>query len=234
MFLQWLGRPLYEADKDTGDAGGDTDQNGKIKASDILNRYGKNEEAALRLAELYAEAQNEMWRIRERNRVLKQERDDLKGKLPADGMVVIAKEDAALLESYKAMGKPADLKTALETKSTAEQELTTLKREKQIMKAADAAGYKASVLGGLAGDLDIQVRPVKDGKPLVVVVADGNETALEDYAKEHWEDYLPALIAKQSSGLAPDINAGARGNNTAPLITDKEREAAQRRYSATF
>lgn len=224
----------YEADKDTGDAGGDSDQSGKVKASDILNRYGKNEEAALRLAELYAEAQNEMWKVRERNRTLKQERDDLKGKLPADGMVVLSKDDATELEAYRALGKkPADVKTALEQAGTATADLTALRREKQIRQAADLVKFDADVLAELAGTLDIQIKGTDD-KPLPVVVADGNDTALEDYAKTKWAKFMPALQAKPVNVLAPDINAGARGNGDAPLITDEERQAARRRYATTF
>lgn len=229
MLIQFISR-LHEADKDIGDASGEAD--GKVKASDILNRYGKNEEAALRLAELYAEAQNEMWRVRERNRTLKQERDELKAKQPADGMVVIAKEDAALLENYRALGAPAEVKKAIDANGTATAELASLKREKALARAADVAGFKVTVLTTLAGDLDIQIKD-KDGKPHAVVVKDGTETPLADYATSAWADFLPALKQQPAAG-APDINAGARGNGNTPLITDDERRRADAHYRHTF
>ncbi len=228
MFLRFL--PFYDGDDGQPQGGGSDD--GKVRASAVLEQYGRD---ALRLAEKLADVQSDNYRLREERRTLKQELKDAAGKAPADGAVVLSKEDAALWTAYAALGKPEEIKTALETKGTAEQELTVLKREKQIAKAADAAGFKASVLERLAADLTIDVRPVKDGKPLVVVVKDGQETALADYAAAEWPDFLPAL--KQGAGAsvsAPDINAGARGGGNGPMITEEERKAATRRYSATF
>ena len=225
MLLNFL--PFYSDDDGQPEGGSD------VRASDVLQRFGNTAESALRLAEKLAEAENANYKLREKNRTLRQERDDARGKVPAEGAVVVPQEDAALLETYRAFGAPALLQTALDTKSTAEQELSTLKREKTERRAAEIAGFEPVVLSTLAKDLDIQIKGTPD-KPLPVVLADGQETALEDYARAHWTKFDASLRVHGSSQAAPDINAGARGNGTAPLITDEERLAAARRYSATF
>lgn len=225
MLINWLS---HEADTDADPQGGSS---GKVRASDVLEQFGKD---AVRLAEKLADVQSDNYRLREERRTLKTQVQEATGKVPAEGTRVLTADEAKTYDAYVALGKPADIKTSLDTKGTAEQELTTLKREKQIRAAAEAAGYKPAVLERLAADLSIEVRTVKDGAPLVIVVKDGQETALADYAKDNWADFLPALETKQGAVLAPDINAGARGNGQAPLITDDERTAAKRRYSATF
>lgn len=231
MLIRFLSR-YYDADKDTGSGGDGDPDGGKVKASDILNRYGKNEDAALRLAELYADAQNELYRLREQRRALRQERDDLKSRVPTDGQQLISADDAAELEQYRAIGKkPSDVQAALEQASTAVADLSTLRRETTIRAVAEAAGYKPSVLQALAGDLELAIKGTND-KPLPVVIADGKETAIADYAKAHWADFMPALIGVAVG--APDINAGAKGGKTGPAITEDERERTARRYSLTF
>jgi hypothetical protein len=227
MLLRFL--PFYSDDDGQTD-GGEKD----VRASDVLQRYGNTAESALRLAEKLAEAENANYKLREKNRTLRQERDDARGKVPGDGVVTLPKEDAALLESYRAFGKPEDVKKALEANSEATVKLAKLEKAERLRAAAEAAGYKPSVLERLASDLTIEVRPVKDSAPLVVVVADGQETALADYAKQNWGDFLPALEMKASSSLAPDINAGARGNGQTPLITDDDRKRADAHYRHTF
>jgi len=40
-----------------------------VKASDIINRYGKNEDAALRMAEVVADLNNKLYKLRSKNRM---------------------------------------------------------------------------------------------------------------------------------------------------------------------
>lgn len=224
MLINWL---LREADTEADPQGGSS---GKTRASDVLEQYGRD---ALRLAEKLADVQSDNYRLREERRGLKQQLTEAHGKVPAVDTKVLTKDESDQYAAYLALGKPDALKQAIDANGTATAELATLKREKQITKAAEAAGYKASVLTTLAGDLDIQVEPVKDSAPLVVVVKDGTKTALADYAKENWADFLPALEAKQGTALAPDINAGARGTHGSG-ITDAERSAQAARFQHTF
>jgi hypothetical protein len=215
--------------EDDGQPQGGSSESGKVRASDVLEQFGRD---AIRLAEKLADVQSDNYRLREERRTLKQDLAEAKGKAPAEGTKVLTKDEADAYAAYSALGTPAAIQAAMDANGTTTAELAALKRERALTKAAEAAGYKASVLTTLAGDLDIQVRPVKDGKPLVVVVKDGQETALVDYAKAEWADFLPALAAV--SIQAPDINAGARGNGNGTGITKEEQDRAAIRYSRTF
>lgn len=202
----------------------------RTRASDMLEQYGRD---ALRLAEKLADVQSDNYSLREKNRALRQQVTEAAGKVPA-GSVVLSAEDAQALEAYRALGKPEDVKTKLESLTPVQQELHGLKRERAITKAAEAAGFKPAVLNTLAGDLDIQVKPGQDGKPLAVVVKDGAETALTDFAKAEWAEFLPALAPVQAQPQPYDINAGARGANGGHVVTEAERLAIADRYRTTF
>lgn len=225
----------YHSPDDGQPDGGESDEGGKVKASDILNRYGKNEEAALRLAELYADAQNTLYRLRTQKRTLTDERDTLRKQLPADGAVVVSAADAALLDSYQALGAPDAVKAMLDAAQTANAKLASLEREARTRAAADAVGYKPGVLATLAGELELATKAGKDG-PQAFVVADGTETPLEDYAAAHWADFLPALrpsSAPAAPPIAPDIDAGGRGGNPKE-VTQEQRENHTRRFARSF
>ena len=232
MYIRW--QPFYSDDDGGGDGGG-SDDGGKVRVSDLRSQLGTtvDEQGLMRLLEKHAETLTDNHRLRDQRRALKQQLADATGKVPADGTRVLTADEAKAYDAYLALGKPDALKQAIDANGAASAELATLKRERTLAKAADAAGYKASVLTTLAGDLDIQVRPVKDGKPLVVVVKDGTETALADYAQAEWTDFLPALTATPGQQVY-DINAGARGNGNGTTITEAERQAATARYRHTF
>lgn len=223
--------PLHD-DEPTEQPGGDEPE-GKVKASDILNRYGTNEAAALRLAELYADSQNTLYRLRRTRDTLTAERDALRAKLPADGAVMVSKDDAAALEAYRALGTPETLQQAQAAAQDAQAKLAGLERDARTRAAADAAGYKPGVLATLAGNVELVTKPGKDGAQ-AFVVADGTETPLEDYAAQHWGDFLPALRpAASAPPVAPDIDAGGRGGNPKE-VTQEQRDTHMRRAARSF
>jgi hypothetical protein len=219
--------PYFTDDDGSGESG----DGGKVRASDLRSQLGSqvDEQALMRLLEKHADVLSDNAKLREQRRLLKQEKAALEGKQTPEGARVLSADEARLWEAYTALGAPDALKTSLDASQGAVGELASLKREKVIRSAAEAAGFKPSVLTTLAGDLDIQT---KDGK--AVVIADGKETPLADYAKTHWADFLPALTPTTNGGAAPDINAGARGNGNGPIVSEAERELITRRYRATF
>jgi hypothetical protein len=216
---------LSHAEDDGQPQGGEA----KTRASDVLEQYGRD---ALRLAEKLADVQSDNYRLREERRSLKQSLADAQGKVPGADAVVLTKDEAAALDAYKALGAPDAIKQAMDANGEATAKLAKLEKAERLRAAADAAGFKPAVLERLAADLDIQTETTKEGKPLVYVVVNGEKTALADYAAAEWADFLPALT--HAAPQAPDINAGARGERNAPMITDEERAAARRRYSAAF
>lgn len=157
---------------------------------------------------------------------LRGELRELKPKIIPDGAVVLTGDDAKSWAEYQALGKPADLKAGLDQRNQFQGELEQSKREASVRKAADAAGYKYSVLAereelarvrGKA--LTFDVREVdKDGKKqLVAYVKEGDtERPLVDYAQENWADHLPALQA--GPGGSPSTSMTTATSQSSPGI----------------
>lgn len=234
MLIGFL-HPLYESDD--GDDSTGSESGGKVRASELRATLGitPDEGALMRLLEKHADVLTDNAQLRLQRKALRLEVADLKGKQTPEGARVLTADEAKAYDAYVALGKPADLSAAVAERDTAKGELTKLSRERTIAKAAEAAGFKASVLTTLAGDLDLQVKETEGGKPLAVVVKDGAETALADYAAKHWADFLPSLAPTPARpGGAPDINAGARGNGNGPLLTQQDHDRASDHYRRTF
>lgn len=209
--------PIYHAPDDGDDPqGGDSPK--RPRPSDLAAQYHND---AIRISEQLAVVLEDNYKLRDKNRALSADLAAVKGKVPADGARVLSKDEAAQWEAYTALGQPDALKQQLATAEGAQAELTTLKRERTIAAAAEAAGYagKAGTLAklpSLAGK-DLVVKDVEiDGKKAkqAFVVADGKEHALVAYITEHDPEFLPALTAdaathggtqfvRQSAGGAP-------------------------------
>lgn len=212
-------RYLHSSD-DGQPEGGDA---GDIKASDIINRYGTGADSALRLAEKVADLENKLYRLRETKRALTQERDELKAKLPADGAVVVAQDDAAALEAYRALGKPEEVKAALDAKAAAEGKLHTLERDATLRDVREVTGFDLDVLreiGGAEWQYTIKTETGDAGDVRRVYVNDGSqEVAIDQHPKV--QKFLPALkpsapapvgtpFPRQSAGSAPAGDLAAR------------------------
>jgi hypothetical protein len=167
---------------------------------------------------------------RERNR-------QLQAQLPAQGAVVLTPEQVATWTAYQALGAPDVLTTQLQGAQTSQAELAKLQRERMVASAAEAAGYKASVLSQLPGadKLTFEVREVEQNgaKVKTVFVKDGDkETPLADHAKTQWADFLPALQQPAQGGQpgAPGVpfpRQDAGGNPPANTV-----DAYAQRYQA--
>lgn len=122
---------------------------------------------------------------------------DLQGQVPAEGAVVLTGDDVANWQAYRALGAPDEIRQQRE-------QFDALQRRQLLGDAAQAAGYKASVLETLAGSLALELRDVQvDGKPVrtpFVVPDDGDAVALTDYAQQHWSDFLPSLALQETEG----------------------------------
>lgn len=231
MLIRFLTRLQPFLESDSGADGGEPPPQ-KPTPSALLAQFNND---ALRMAERLADVLIDNQKQRDELRGLRAQNRELKERAILDGMTALSAEDAALWEAYRALGEPPTIKRLLDEHTQATTEMAAMKRAETVRQAAEIAGFKPSVLAKVAGDLPIELRPVNGGKPLAVVIADGEEKALEDYAKDAWADFLPALRQQAQPAHAPDINAGARGNgNGAPLLTDDERKAASARYRATF
>jgi len=149
------------------------------------------------------------------DKIIGLERDNqkLRGERIKDGQVAVSKDDAALLEQYRTYGKPDELKTQLEERGRLQADLSTRDRKEGIRVAAEAAGFKPSVLERLLPDgATLKVQDVSINGAVVkqaVVTLDGKETPLSQWAAESLSDFMPALQVPTPSTLQfpPDVRA---------------------------
>ena len=92
-------------------------------------------------------------------------------------MPEITQEELDLLNKYKELGEPEAITNQLA-------EGQSLARKVSATEASFACGYKLSVLEKLTEGLDLQI---KDDQAFI------GDVPIEEYANEHWQDFLPAL-----------------------------------------
>ena len=202
--------PLHDDEPTPQPDGGEpASEGGKVKASDVLNRYGQTPESVFKMAELLADAENKLYRLRETNR-------ELRAKVPADGAVLMTPEDAAALEAYRTLGTPDALKGAQDAAQQASTKLATYERERTAHAAAAAHEWKSAVLAKL---------PSLQGKAIEARDADGTpayfveNTPLVDYVTAHDPEFLPALQATPAPAATPaqPFPRQAAGGKPAPV-----------------
>jgi hypothetical protein len=149
-----------------------------------------NNDAMALAAQLYSENYQHRERIRQ-----------LAAAAPAEGSVVLSREQAAQWTAYQQLGAPDALQSTVQQAQQSQQELAGLKRQGAVQAAAAAAGFKPGVLAQLPGAdaLEFIVKEVEANgtkAPAAFVKGqDGAEVALASYAQQHWADFLPALAA---------------------------------------
>lgn len=188
-------RILGRLPKPHGDGDDDDDDPGRgIEA--LLAKADKAETVARTLYQ-------ENFQLRQQRRDLRTEVKDLKGKLPADGTLVLSKEEAEAWEAYKKLGKPGDIEKSIEEGKKATEGLAQRDRAEQVANAAKAVGYNPEALTQLFGmhtGLELSSRTVKvgdkDTTAWYVKDAQGQETELATYAQANWGTFMPSLQAQ--------------------------------------
>lgn len=219
-------------DNDSGGSGG-VEQSFQ-KALDKRNNDG---------VALARELYDDNYNLRKKNRELSDEATQLRGKVPAEGAVMLSADEATAWQAYKALGTHEEVKTAIEQRTQLQGQLDALQREAALRDAAAAAGYKFSVLqdrdkvARIDGkELSYAVKEVeKDGtKSRVAFVKDGDtEKPLTEYAQEQWGEFLPSLQAQgsqQQNGTPfPSQHSGTGGNPKPPnLVAQFQQEQAEK------
>lgn len=193
-------RILYSPDVEGGGASADAGKAGTDDATakmlaeafnNIATRQGGQDAAGVLLLQENKEYRAEI-------KGLKAELEQARGKVPADGSVILSAEDAAAWNAYKELGKPEEIKSMKD-------EYQGLQRDAVYREVAEAHGYKPAVLSQLpgVGELNFEVREIeKDGqksKAAFVTNGDGQERPLSEYASEKWADFMPALAVEATS-----------------------------------
>lgn len=127
---------------------------------------------------------------------------DLRGKLPAEGHVVLDPDKAKLFAAYQQYGTPDEIKQGLYERDEHANTIAAHARAKQIGDVAKLHGMDPDVLTTLAGDLEFEIQDAKDktGKEIkVATVKDGDKSVpLDEFAKAKWEKFLPSLKPTQT------------------------------------
>lgn len=149
-------------------------------------------------------------------------------KLPAEGSVVLSKDEAAKWETLKEYD-PTALKTQLTERESLLSESAKTKREKELAAVAEHMKWKPSVLQELAKDLPITLQGDGDQRKATVTGADGKEQDLAAFAKDKWGDFLPSL-ATTPSGVRWPTQTPTSGGGAPPAtpLDDRIKQAQQR------
>lgn len=173
-------------------------QGGQDKLEGLQKLLAKKDGDAMAVAALLF---SENFDLREKNRKLNE-------KLPADGAVLLSKDEVTTWEAFKALNvKPEDVKTKIEAHDTVAAENATLKKEKTLREVADA-GYALTTLRDFdalegAGIEEYVVNEeTKDGKAVksVSVKVGGQLKPFEEYAQEKRPALASILKSETSQG----------------------------------
>lgn len=152
--------------------------------------------------------------LRVKNSKLTDEVKTLKDGLP-EGSRVLTKDEAVVYDTYLTYGKPDELKAKIDKGDQAAVKLTELERDTVVRSAADAMGFKHTVLRDLSKAHGLQLEmheidSVVDGKTIkvptpFVMGEQGAKTPLKDVieARQELKDFLPALTL-DSAGKQPN------------------------------
>lgn len=236
MYRNWTNaRLLFEADK----GGGSGDNKVEDSFQRALDR--RNNDGVALAREMF----DDNFQMRRKNKELSDKIAELSGKVPADGSLVLTGDDAAAYAAYKALGKPEEVKQGLDARVQLQGQLDSMARDSAIREAAEAAGYKFTVLQDRdkvarsdGKTLTFAVREVEtDGqKSKVAYVKDGDsEKPLTDYAREQWGDFMPSLVVQGTTSAAsgtayPAQHAGSGGNK--PASTKEQAQSVLNRAYA--
>jgi hypothetical protein len=154
---------------------------------------------------------------RARRRTAEAKVTELEGSLPGADAVVLPKAEADMLAAYRKLGKPDDVKTAMEQLPALQQDLAQAAREKLLARASVGSDgqniYKSTVLAKVLDGVELQESTTDDGWQLQVALpGEGDEPTLlpvGEYLEKHQSDFLPAILV---GGAAPK-GTGAVGSS---------------------
>ncbi len=150
-------------------------------------------------------------RLVRRNERLQIEIDTVKKQVPEGGIILNA-EQYKLYESYKALGKPTDLTTAISERNTLKSTAALRDRESQLRDAASAHDMNPNLLVRLALQDNLvvdEIRKEGEGDEAVKVAyvrvdeENSKPVRLDLYAKEEWSEL---------GELSSDLESGATGS----------------------
>jgi hypothetical protein len=161
------------------------------------------------ISELLGKKNNDPMKVMEtlikQNHALEQRARDAEAKVGQIPATVQAE-----LDSYRALGKPDELKTRVEAGEAAITERDTLKRSSERAKAVKAAGYDPDKYSALAfaDEYDYETKTeTVNGKPVEVAYGRRTVDGKEEVKK------VAEIIAERAGALGDALKAGGAQNN---------------------
>lgn len=172
----------------------------------------KHNSDALRVAE----------KLYDDNHTLREKLRDTRGKVPADGSVVLSPDEAKAWSEYLKLGKAEDVKASLDQGKAATGELAKSKQAEFHQAVAETLGWKPSLTSDILAkhSLTPELKDENDrGKAVKVayVQHEGKSVKLADFVKERDPDYLAVLPTGSKVGPArPNAPPGSYVPNAPP------------------
>lgn len=190
-----------------------------------------------------AEVEKKVSNLEGDNRKQREEIRALKEAAPEEGQLMISEQDGKDLKSYQELGKPADVKTQLETGSKATEDLQTRTLTDSAAAFAKAAGLADEAVGTLIAIPDLkgavfEVRKKKNDKgeevntPYLTLAGDGQAPLSFEDAKEKVSSLNGLRMASPDEpGKPPGTNfvpgGGGGGGDKGGTVYDKIRADAE-------
>jgi len=172
-----------EEEEDEGDP-----EKGQNSLQARLRRFNND---AMALA---ADQHQELYRMRRKVARLRTQAKDA----PAEGSVVLTKDEAAVWQALKALGTPDEIRAALTERDSLKAAAAERDKAEHIAKVAKAANLNADVLQRLPGvdDVTFEITEVEGQEPQVhAKKKDGDRKALAEFIEAEWKVFEPALKA---------------------------------------
>lgn len=170
---------------------------------------------------------------------------DLKAKLPKEDAIVLTESDAREFNDYKKLLTDSALdfkqvKERIERFPELETNVKELARAESERDAAGAAGFKLSTFKKLMrefpdAEFEIKTQKDKDNREAKVAFIrnDGKESSLDEFAKDNFADFLPALKQEPDTPIKAGNTSDPTpaGQNAATSLFDqiRARAAAEKR-----
>ena len=177
-----------------------------MEAAEILR------EQLYHLQKQYGEAERKIDDLEKDNFTQREELREARSKVeslekvaPPEGSVILKPADAERWQQYQELGKVDEVKAALESKSTAEQELNTFKRRDLIR----SAGFNPPMLERLLNGAELKAEGEGEDRVYNIVTkdAEGNPkpVSLQDWAKAEGISDLLNVARLEPKPAVPDV-----------------------------
>lgn len=238
-FKNWINAHLLLAPDGDGSGGGNSQDDTAIRDTGFQKLAERYQNDGIGLAkDLYSEN----YTYRRKNADLTTQLNEAKGKVPAEGSVVLTGDQAIQWAAYQALGTPDKVKEQVDERVTLQGKLDTAARETLLRQVAEVAKFNyaafvdadmlALAKGGKQPSYEIGEVDINGEKSKVAYVKDGDvKKPLVEYATENWGSLLPSLtLADPASQRAnngtvyPSQHSGS-GTGTKPTTAKAQTDA---------